>query len=59
MSIFYKMSSWIKKCRVDKVYKQMKTKILKKKVSKYFQLTLEHNQTSNDLAWNQWQHESN
>ena len=44
------MSSWTKKRRVDKVYKQMKTKILEKKVSKYFQLTLEHNQTSNDLA---------
>ena len=50
MSNFYKMSSWTKKRRVDKVYKQMKTKILEKKVSKYFQLTLEHNQTSNDLA---------
>ena len=37
---------------MDKVYKQMKTKILKKKVSKYFQLSLEHNQTSNDLACN-------
>ena len=52
MSNFYKMSSWTKKRRVDKVYKQMKTKILKKKVSKYFQLTLEHNQTSSDLACN-------